>query len=119
MRTHFPPMHAMAVEQFWIPTQLCELQGDCSTEPGHMLQLVTLQHQPLAQCNDGTAAVYYRLELETKVKQRFAKISITELVSIMSYRRPSLIKIGSVSQFHVYLHTVWSMSIKHSVLIVS
>ena len=82
--------------------QLCELQGDCSTEPGHLLQLVTLQHKPLAQCNDGTAAVYYRLELETKVKQRFAKISITELVSIMSYRRPSLIKIGSVSQFHIY-----------------
>ena len=23
VQTHFPPMHAMAMEQFWIPTDLC------------------------------------------------------------------------------------------------
>ena len=38
-----------------------------------------------------------RLELETKVKRRFAK------VSIVSYSRPSLMIIAPASQFHVYL----------------
>ena len=65
MRAHFPPMHAMAVEQFWVPGQLCELQGVCSPEPGQLLQLVTLEQHPLAQCNDGTAAVYYRRPLNS------------------------------------------------------
>ena len=65
VRAHFPPMHAMAVEQFWVPGQLCELQGVCSPEPGQLLQLVTLEQHPLAQCNDGTAAVYYRRPLNS------------------------------------------------------
>ena len=37
------------------------------------------------------------LELETKVKRRFVK------VSIVSYSRPSLMIIAPASQFHVYL----------------
>ena len=39
----------------------------------------------------------YLLEFETNVIRRFAK------VSIVSYSRPSLIIIESVSQLHVYL----------------
>ena len=41
--------------------------------------------------------VLFLIELETKVKQRFAK------VSIVSYSCPSLMIIASASQFHVYL----------------
>ena len=37
------------------------------------------------------------LELETKVKRRFA------MVSIVSYSRPSLMILALASQFHVYL----------------
>ena len=37
------------------------------------------------------------LDLERKVKRRFAK------VSIVSYSRPSLMIIASASQFHIYL----------------
>ena len=39
----------------------------------------------------------YTLELETKVKRMLAKISIVSL------SRPSLMKIPSASQFHIYL----------------
>ena len=40
------------------------------------------------------------LELETKVKQRFAK------VSIVSYSRLALMIIASASKFHIYLALV-------------
>ena len=38
------------------------------------------------------------VELQTKVKQRFAK------VRIVSYSHPSLMIIESVSQFHIYVY---------------
>merc|ERR1711990_1016135 len=34
VKTHFPPMHAMAVEQFWKPAELCANQEVCgATKP--------------------------------------------------------------------------------------
>ena len=29
VKEHFPPMHSMAVEEFWIPEDLCGLQPVC------------------------------------------------------------------------------------------
>ena len=48
------------------------------------------------------------IELETKVKRRFAK------VSIVSYSRLSLMIIASVSQFHIYLPWAQCLLMQHS-----
>jgi len=76
VKEHFPPMHILVVEQFWIPESLCDLQPVCGgstssspeTTPGsNLLGLVSLQSYQDGQavCNDGTAAVYYRKPLNS------------------------------------------------------
>ena len=52
-------------------------------------------HPHHSQSTRGTAQ--YRVELETKVKRRFVK------VSIVSYSHPFLMIIALASQFHIYL----------------
>jgi len=74
VKEHFPPMHSMAVEEFWIPEDLCGLQPVCGgstssspeTTPGsNLLELVSLESYQMGKaiCNDGTPAVYYRKPL--------------------------------------------------------
>ena len=69
-----------------------------STRPDTEVQQHADTHRDIVINTPNTSpAATLRLELETKVKQRFRK------VSIVSYSRPSLMIIASASQFHFYL----------------
>ena len=75
VRLHFPPMTELTVSHFWRPDYLCHLQGVCSSTTASptapptggpdFLSLVSLADYPLAKCNDGTSAVYYRKPLNS------------------------------------------------------
>ena len=90
VKEHFPPMHSMAMDEFWNPDSLCGVQSVCqqtTSNPGtttgymtlcffikgkghillgaNLLQLTSLKDDPLALCNDGTPAVYYRNPLNS------------------------------------------------------
>ena len=86
VRQHFPPMTALTVSSLWMPHYLCHLQGVCSSTTASptapptggpdLLELISLGDHPLAKCNDGTTAVYYRKPLNSAQDTKKLLISL-------------------------------------------